>query len=103
MTPSQFVTRCGKLITDKTLWESSDIFGSLRSEGHGLPDQRHVTVKMTLPDGEQQNVTAVFYDTAKKGIHPSWVLGSVGGKLTDTGPLGGLRTIEELYPCTTKP
>lgn len=102
MTPEQFPARCGMLVSDnlkRSLSAELSAIGS--SHKHVSPDERDVTVKVTLPDGKPQNVKAVF----RKVSHtkPRWKLFSVGGYDTGTSALGGLKTIEELYPCTTKP
>ena len=103
MTPEQFVARCGKLVSDRL--ETSGLpdlnmrTGTMKYE----KDERHVTVELTLPGGETRDVTAVFNkEESHRGRKPEWSLDSVGGYGDDPGPLGGLKTIEELYPCTTK-
>jgi len=100
MTPEQFPARCGKLVSDKLRSSSLGLLPGEKPEY----DNRDVTVELTMPGGERQDVTAVFYkEKSQRGGRPKWSLGSVGGYLDDTGPLGGLKTIEELYPCTTRP
>ena len=101
MKPEQFSARCGTLVSDKLA--HSPFSGELTLGHVTPPDERKVTVAMTLPSGEKENVTAVFENQAQRNKKPDWKLYSIGGYDTDTSVLGGLKTIEELYPCTTKP
>lgn len=103
MTPEQFVSRCGNLSSDELICQDRFGFDIPCPRRHGRPEARKVTVRMTLPDGEQKNVTAKFASVTRKKGEFGWALSQVGGYTPDTGPLGGLNTIEELYPCTTKP
>lgn len=104
MTPEQFPARCGNLVSDKLLRSASAelsaiVFGSLHK--HVSPDERDVIVTVILPDGKPQDVKAVFRKVGRTKAR--WELSSLGGYDTGTSALGGLKTIEELYPCTTKP
>ncbi len=104
MTPEQFPARCGKLISDKLTHSYSAFVAEIplgALDKHVPSDERDVTVTVILPDGTPQNVTAVFNKVGH--IKPRWKLISVGEYDTGTSVLGGLRTIEELYPCTIKP
>ncbi len=101
MTPEQFPARCGKLISDK-LTHSGFVEMFLGSSDKHVPsNERDVTVTVILPDGTPQDVTAVFDKVGH--TKPRWKLSTVGGYDTGTSALGGLKTIEELYPCTTNP
>lgn len=102
MTPKQFPARCGKLIRDKLRY--SDMLAVELPVRHKRPpfDERDVTVALTLPNGTVQNVTAEFLHAPDSHAKPYWKLDSVGGYDTGTSALGGLKTIEELYPCTAE-
>lgn len=66
------------------------------------PDERDVIVRITLQDGNPQNVKAVFYKVKTADQKARWKLSTIGGYDTGTSALGSLGTIEELYPCTMK-
>lgn len=100
MTPEEFVSRCGPALKDNL--SSSPLDVTLPGQKPNL-DERDVTVEVTLPSGERRQVAAEFIKIGKRGEKPQWRLYSVGGYDAALGPLGGVRQIEELYPCTTKP
>ena len=102
MTPTQFPKRCGKMVSDKLKHSAfSEMLSGIGTHGkRPPPDERDVTVRIILPDGTPQSVKAVFMRVGHASKH--WKLRSVGGYDTGTTALGGLKTIEELYPCITK-
>lgn len=103
MTPEQFPARCGKLVSDNLMRSAFAEISAIGFPHKHLspPDERDVIVTVILPNGKPQDVKAVFNKVGR--TKPHWRLSSVGGYDTGTSVLGGLRTIEELYPCTTKP
>lgn len=96
MTPKQFVARCGNLVRDKV---KSGLLGGAFGALYG----RIVTVRMALPTGQKKDITAAFQNIGKNTKEPDWRLVAVGQYRARPSPLGELKTIEELYPCTTKP